>query len=186
MSGDAVLSEARDKMKKSLAALDRELTGIRAGKASAALLEPVKVDYYGTPTPVNQVASIKVPEPRLIVLQPFEKSMVQTVAKAIQSAGLGLNPTDDGTVIRIPIPQLTEERRKDLVKKAKAVGEQAKVSLRQVRREANDHLKKLLSDKELSEDDERRLEGEVQKLTDEHVKKIDDVLKAKEAEILEI
>lgn len=186
MSGDAVLSDAHDKMKKSLGALDRELTGIRAGKASAALLEPVKVDYYGTPTPVNQVASIKVPEPRLIVLQPFEKSMVQTVAKAIQSAGLGLNPTDDGTVIRIPIPQLTEERRKDLVKKAKAVGEQAKVSLRQVRREANDHLKKLLNDKELSEDDERRLEGEVQKMTDEHVKKIDDVLKAKEAEILEI
>jgi ribosome recycling factor len=186
MTGEAVLSEAREKMKKSLGALDRELTGIRAGKASAALLDSVKVDYYGTATPVNQVAAIKVPEPRLIVLQPFEKSMVQAVAKAIQAAGLGLNPTDDGTVVRIPIPQLTEERRKDLVKKAKAVGEHAKVSLRQVRREANDQLKKLQTDKDLSEDDAHRLEGEVQQMTDEHVKKIDDVLKAKENEILEI
>ncbi len=186
MSADSVLKETREKMKKTLSALERELSGLRAGKASASLLDPVQVEYYGSMVPVQQVASINVPEARLIVVQPWEKNMVRAVSKAIQSAGLGLNPTDDGVVVRVPIPPLTEERRKELVKKAKHIGEQSRVALRQLRREANDQVKKAANDKDVSEDEAHRLNDEIQKLTDTNVKDIDEILKAKEAEILEI
>jgi ribosome recycling factor len=173
-------------MVKTVSAMERELASIRAGKASASLLDSVRVDYYGSMVPIQQVASINVPEPRLIVVQPWEKPMVSVVSKAIQAADLGLNPTDDGTVVRVPVPSLTEERRKDLVKKVKHVGEASKVALRQVRRDANDHLKKLQGTKDLSEDDAHRFTDEIQKLTDGFVKKVDDVLHKKEKDILEI
>jgi len=186
MSVKRVLEDMSTKMKKSLEAFERELSSIRAGKASGAMLDSVRVDYYGSVVPLNQVASVNAPEPRLIVVQPWEKGMVQPISKAIQSADLGLNPTDDGTVVRIPIPPLTEERRKELVKKVKQVGEQAKVSIRQVRREANDELKKLETDKEISEDEHHRGNDEVQSLTDDNVKRVDDILEKKEKDILEI
>lgn len=186
MSVDGVLADTKRKMTKGLEALERELSSVRAGKANAAMLDGVRVDYYGSTVPLNQVASINVPEARLLVVQPWEKTMVQPISKAIQSAALGLNPTDDGTVVRIPIPPLTEERRKELVKKVKAIGEQSKVTLRQVRREANDQLKKHEADKEISEDEHRRGNDEVQKITDANVTKIDEILARKESEILEI
>lgn len=179
-------ADAKEKMAKSITALERDLSGLRAGKASASLLDAVRVDYYGSMVPINQVASINVPEPRLIVIQPWERPMVSVVSKAIQVADLGLNPTDDGTVVRIPIPQLTEERRKELVKKVKQVGEAARVAVRQVRREANDLIKKRQQGKEISEDDAHRETDEIQKLTDEFVTQIDDILKKKEQDILEI
>jgi ribosome recycling factor len=186
MDADSISNESKDKMEKALAALVRELGSVRAGKASASMLDNVRVDYYGSMVPVHQVASINVPEPKLLVVQPWERNMVSAISRAIQAASLGLNPTDDGVVVRIPIPSLTEERRKDLVKKVKHIGETSKVALRQVRREANDLVKKLQGEKKLSEDVAHRLNTDIQKLTDDYVKRVDDVLKKKEAEVLEI
>ncbi len=186
MDANGVMGEALTKMTKSLEAMGRELASIRAGRASASLLDSVRVDYYGSMVPLQQVASINVPEPRLIVIQPWEKPMVSVVSKAIMAADLGLNPTDDGTVVRVPVPPLTEERRKDLVKQVKKTGESARVAIRQIRREANDHLKKLENAKDLSEDDCHRHIDEVQKLTDDYIGKLDDALKQKESDILEI
>jgi ribosome recycling factor len=173
-------------MEKVLGDLQHTMSTIRTGRASISLLEPVRVNYYGTPTPLNQVASLHVPEASLIVVQPWDMSQIGAIEKAIRGADLGLNPVNDGKLIRVPIPPLTEERRKELVKHLHTVAEDHRVALRNVRREANEAVKKLLKDKAISEDDDRRAHDEIQKLTDGHVQKLDQAAKAKEKEILEL
>lgn len=173
-------------MDKVIADLQHEMSNIRTGRASVNLLDGVKVDYYGTPTPLNQVATLHVPEPFMITLQPWDTSLIAPIEKAIRNSDLGLNPGNDGKTIRVPIPQLTEERRKDFVRKLHNVAEEHRVSLRNVRRDANEQCKKLLKDKLISEDDERRALEEVQKLTDGYMQKIDSAAKAKEKDILEV
>ena len=175
-----------ERMEATLEHLKRDLAGLRTGRASLALLDNIKVDYYGTQTPLKQVANLAVPESRLITIQPWEPSLIKEIEKAIVNSGLGLTPSDDGKLIRVPIPQLTEERRKDLIKVCKKHGEETKVKLRAVRHEANDELKKQQKDAKISEDDLRRGEAETQKLTDQYVQKIDQTLKKKEEEILEV
>jgi ribosome recycling factor len=162
----------------------RELGGVRTGRASVTLLDSVHVEAYGSMTPLNQVASLSIPEPTLIVAQPFDPSLLGGVEKAIRASNLGLNPTNDGKVVRIPIPALTEERRKELSKLVHKHAEDARNGIRQVRREANDKLKKLLKDHKISEDDERRGLDEVQKMTDAHIAGIDDLQKKKDGELL--
>jgi ribosome recycling factor len=181
-----VESNARSRMDKVLADLQRDMVNIRTGRASVNLLDNVKVDYYGTPTPVNQVATLHVPEPFMITISPWDTSMIGPIEKAIRSADLGLNPSNDGKLIRVPIPQLTEERRKEFVKKLHNVAEDHRIGLRNVRRDANDHLKRLLKDKAISEDDERRALDEIQKLTDANIQKLDQAVKVKEKDILEV
>lgn len=166
--------------------LRRDLAGIRTGRASLSLFDNVSVDYYGTPTPLRQVGTLSVPEPRLITVQPWEVQLIPEIEKAILSSGLGLTPSNDGKLIRIPIPPLTEERRRDLVKMIKKMGEEAKVGVRNIRREVNDELKELLKSKDLSEDAHRKDQEEVQKLTDQQVVKVDELVKKKESEILEV
>ncbi len=183
---DAVLKDTRDRMQKSIQALEEELNTIRTGRASAALFERVKVEYYGNPTPLNQVATISVPEARLVVIQPWDKGIINEIEKAIQKSDLSVNPSNDGKVIRINIPPLTEERRKEYVKVAKNVAEQARVAIRNIRRDGNDELKKAQKAGDISEDDEKRAADEVQKLTDEYVEKVNEAVEAKETEILEI
>jgi ribosome recycling factor len=163
-----------------------EFNTIRTGRASAALLDRVAVDYYGTATPLKQLATINVPEPRMLTIQPFDPSSVKTIEKAIQESDLGLTPSNDGKMIRLPIPQLTEERRKELVKITRQLAEEGRVAVRNVRRDVMHHLKEKVDKGEVGEDDERQAEQRVQKLTDEHVKTIDDLLKHKEAEIMEV
>ena len=180
-----VLSDLKKGMQGSLENLDRELAKRRTGRANVALLDGIKVDYYGTLSPLSQVAAIQVPDPRLITIKPWEKTMVSAIEKAIQQSPLGLNPSSDGELIRLPIPPLTGERRKQLVREVKAVGEDSKVALRNQRRDANDMLKQLEKDKEVSEDDLRRGLTKVQEITDEFVKTVDEVVNAKEMEILE-
>ena len=177
---------AKSRMDKVIADLQHEMSNIRTGRASVNLLDGVKMDYYGTPTPLNQVATLHVPEPFLITLQPWDSSMISHIEKAIRNSDLGLNPGNDGKIIRVPIPQLTEERRKEFVKKLHHVAEEHRVSLRNVRRDANEQSKKLLKDKLISEDDERRALEEIQKLTDGYMKKVDEASKAKEKDILEV
>ncbi len=181
-----VISDAESRMKKSLAAMQEEFDTIRTGRASAALFEKIKVEYYGNPTPLNQVASISIPESRLVVIQPWDKGLLNEIEKAIQKSELSLNPSNDGKVIRINIPPLTEERRKEYVKIAKNMAEQARVAIRNIRRDANDELKKQQKAGDISEDDEKRGEDEIQKLTDSYVEKINQALEEKEKEILEI
>jgi ribosome recycling factor len=166
--------------------LKRELSGLRTGRASTALLDNIKVDYYGNLTPLKQVANVAVPESRLITVQPWEPQLIKEIEKAITAAGLGLNPANDGKIIRIPVPPLSEERRKDLTKLCKKHGEDTKISLRTIRRETNDELKRLQKESKLTEDDLRKHETEIQKLTDQYVQKVDQILKKKEEEILEI
>ncbi len=173
-------------MEKVVSDFQHALSTIRTGRASISILDPVKVDYYGTPTPLNQVATLHVPEPSLITVQPWDVSQIGPIEKAIRSADLGLNPSNDGKLIRVPIPPLTEERRKELVKHLHKVAEEHRVGVRNVRRDANESLKKLLKDKAISEDDERRALDEVQKLTDSFLQKIDQTAKAKEKEVLEL
>jgi ribosome recycling factor len=173
-------------MNKSIDNLHRELAGIRTGKANPQLLDTIKVNYYGQMVPIKQVASIAVPEARLITVQPWEKTLVPEVEKAIQSSELGLNPQSDGTLIRLPIPALTEERRKDLVKVVKRFGEETRVSVRNIRRDANERFKKLEHGHDISEDQMHTKQEEIQKLTDEYIKKVDEVVAAKEKEIMEI
>lgn len=163
-----------------------ELTKIRTGKASPALLDTVKVDYYGSLVPLKQVAGINTPEPRLITIQPWEKNLIGEIEKAILKSDLGLNPANDGTVIRLPIPQLTEERRKDLVRLCHKFGEEGKIAIRNIRRDSNDKLKKLEKDHEISEDQYHTAVDEVQKTTDAYTKQVDEILKKKEEEILEV
>jgi len=173
-------------MEKVLADLQHDMSNIRTGRASVNLMDNVRVDYYGTPTPINQVATLHVPEPFLITIQPWDTSQISHIERAIRQADLGLNPGNDGKIIRVPIPALTEERRKEFVKKLHGVAEEHRVGLRNIRREANEAIKKLVKDKLISEDDDRRGHEEVQKMTDAHIGKIDAASKAKEKEILEI
>lgn len=183
---EAVLKDAKGKMQKSFESLERELASIRTGYAKASMLDRVTVDYYGAPTPINQLAGIAVPEARMLTVTPYDKGSVDGVLKAIQQANLGVNPTSDGTMIRITVPQLTEERRKEFVKDARKEGESAKVAIRNVRREANDELKRMEKNSEISEDELRGYNDDVQKLTDEYIAKIDTACDNKEKDILEV
>jgi ribosome recycling factor len=183
---EAVLDQASENMTKALGALDRNFGRVRTGRASLTLLDGVRVDYYGTPTPINQVATLSIPEPRLIVVQPWETNLLGAIEKAIFSCDMDLNPSSDGKIVRIPIPKLSEERRKDLVKMVKSMTEDARVAVRNVRREANSLLEKLEKDKVVSEDALRGLKDDVQKLTDGFIKKADEAQVVKEAEILEV
>jgi len=180
------LKEAEEKMEKAIAALKRELTTVRAGRATPALLDRVTIEYYGAPTPVNQVASITSPEPRMLVIQPWDKSSLSLIEKAILKSDLGLTPTNDGTVIRIVIPPLTQERRVELTKMVKKYGEEAKVAIRNVRREANDALKKMEKDGTITEDEMKRFQDKVQKSTDKYVNQVDKIVAEKDKEILEV
>ncbi|WP_020059159.1 ribosome recycling factor [Bacillus sp. 123MFChir2] len=181
-----VMNNAKEKMEKAVAAYSRELSTVRAGRASASVLDKVQVDYYGAPTPVVQLANITVPEARLLVIQPYDKTSIGDIEKAILKADLGLNPSNDGTVIRIAFPALTEERRRELVKVVKKYSEDAKVAVRNVRRDANDDLKKLEKNGDITEDDLRGYTEDIQKETDKYIVKVDEVTKNKEKEIMEV
>ena len=176
----------KEKVQKSIVNFIDQLKKIRTGRASGSVLDSVMVNYYGTPTPISQVGSITIPEARMIVVHPWDKSMIIEIEKAIQKAGLGFNPTSDGNVIRIVIPALTEDTRKQIVKDAKNIAEHAKITIRNLRRDANDHLKKTLKNHEIAEDQERDGLDDIQKLTDDFIKEIDTILEKKEKEILEI
>jgi ribosome recycling factor len=178
--------KAIEKMEGQLEHLRHEFTGLRTGRASVALLDQVKVDYYGTPTPLKQVATLATPESRLITVQPFERNLMKDIEKAILASGLGLTPTNDGKLIRLPIPPLTEERRKDIVKVAKRLAEEVRVHIRNIRRDALEEIKKAQKESALTEDDAKKAHDDVQKLTDGYMTKVDEVLKKKEAEITEI
>lgn len=180
------LPEAIDHMNKAIGALSHEFSTVRTGRASGSLLEKITVEYYGSPTPLLQIASVSVPEPQMLVISPYDKNAIGGIEKAILASDLGLNPANDGQVIRLPFPPLTEERRKDLVKLCKHYAEESRVAVRNIRRDVNDHLKKQEKDAEISQDDLRRLEAEVQKATDAHIKDIDELLKRKEQEIMEV
>lgn len=182
----AIKQKASERMETQLEHLKRELAGLRTGRASLALLDGIKVDYFGTPTPLKQVANLGVPESRLMTIQPWEPNLLKDIEKAILASELGLTPSNDGKLIRISIPPLTEERRRDLSKICKKHGEETKVHIRNIRRDGNEELKDLLKDSKISEDDLRRSEAEMQKLTDQYVQKVDQILKKKEEEILEI
>lgn len=181
-----IMADAEDKMKKSIEFLTKDLATLRAGRANPAMVDKMMVDYYGEPTPLNQLANITVPEARLLVIQPWDKSSIPNIEKAILKSDLGVNPTNDGNVIRIAIPQLTEERRKDLVKVVKKKGEEGKVAIRNIRREANDMLKSSEKEKLISEDEGKKGMDSIQKVTDKYIKDIDLILQAKEKDILEV
>jgi len=181
-----VEAHAKTRMDKALTDMQHDIAAIRTGRASVSIFDTLRVDYYGTPTPLNQVANLHVPEPSLITIQPWDVSQIAAIEKAIRTSDLGLNPGNDGKIIRVPIPALTEERRKDIVKRLHGIAEDHRVALRNIRRDANEHLKKLLKDKAISEDEERRALDGVQKMTDAQIGKIDVASKAKEKEILEI
>lgn len=183
---EKVLKEAEKSMKKAVDSLQKELAKIRTGRASAAILDDVRVEYYGMDCPLNQVGAINVPEARMLTVTPWEKQMIPAVEKAIQKADLGLNPNSDGEMVRIQIPPLTEERRKEMAKLLKKYGEECKVSIRGARREANDTLKKQVKEKELSEDEEKKLEKQVQQLTDKYVQEADQLVEKKEKEVMEL
>lgn len=183
---DAIFKEAKDKMHKAAENLQRNLGQIRAGRANASLLDRVQVTYYGVPTPLNQMASITIPEARVLMITPFDKSMVQEVEKALLASDLGITPTSDGNVIRLVIPQLTEERRKELAKEVKKEAEQAKVAIRNIRRDAIDEYKKQQKNSEITEDDLRSAEKDIQDLTDKSIKELDKIAGDKEKELLEV
>lgn len=181
-----LIADAQKRMDASLETVRRELTAMRTGRASISMLDGLRVDYYGTPTPLNQIGTLSIPDPTLITIQPWDASILQAVEKALRQSDLDLNPQNDGKVIRVPIPQLNEERRKVFVKHAHKHAEEGRVAVRNVRRDTNEHLKKLLKDHDISEDDEKQALAEVQKLTDSHIAKIDETLKKKEAEVMEV
>ena len=183
---DEIFEDLKDRMGKSMESLKREYSRLRTGRASISLLDGIRVSYYDTPTPLNQMASLAVPEPRLIVIQPWDKTAIEDIEKAILKSELGLTPMNDGKVIRISIPPLTEERRKELVKVARKMSEENKVSIRNIRRDANEMLKDLKKEKEITEDDLFRSQEEVQKATDQFISQVDELCAAKEKEILEI
>src|ERR687888_1355937 len=183
---EELLQDAKRRMDKSVESTRHELNSIRTGRASPALLDRIQIDYYGQLTPLNQMAQIGAPEPRLLTIQPYDPSQIRAIEKAIQESDLGLTPSNDGKVIRLPIPQLTEERRKELVKIVRGLAEDGRVAVRNVRRDVIHHLKELVDKGEVGKDEEHRAEERVQKLTDEHTKKIDELLQRKEAEILEV
>jgi ribosome recycling factor len=186
MTIDELVQDATRRMDKSVESAQHEFNTLRTGRASAALLDRVQIDYYGTRTPLKQLATINAPEPRLLTVQPFDPSSLSTIERTIQESDLGLTPSNDGKIIRLPIPQLTEERRKELVKVARHMAEEGRVAVRNVRRDVMHHLKELVDNGEVGSDEEHRAEERVQKLTDEHTHKIDDLLKRKEEEILEV
>ncbi len=179
-------THAKTRMDKVLSDLQHEMAGVRTGRASIGLLDNVRADYYGTPTPLNQLATLHVPEPTLITVQPWDVSQIGAIEKSIRAADLGLNPSNDGKIIRVPVPAHTEERRKELVKKLHHIAEDHRVALRNIRRDANEHVKKLAKDKVISEDEDRRAHDEIQKLTDGYIQKLDQASKTKEKEIMEL
>lgn len=181
-----VMAEAKERMQNAVEAARRDFAGIRSGRASASLLDRISVEYYGTVTPLNQLASISVPEARLIIVQPWDKTQLQAVEKAISQSDLGLTPTSDGAVIRIAVPPLTEERRKELVRVVRKEAEERRVVIRNIRRDANDTIKELEKEKELSTDESRRAQESIQELTDKHINEVDALLESKEKEILEV
>jgi ribosome recycling factor len=183
---DDLIQDATRRMDASVEHTQQEFNTVRTGRASAALLDRIQVDYYGQPTPLKQLATINVPEPRLLTVQPFDPGSLKGIEKAIMESDLGLQPSNDGKIIRLPIPQLTEERRKELVKLVRGIAEEGRVAVRNVRRDVIHHLKVLVDNGDVGSDEERRAEERAQKLTDEHVHKIDELLKRKEAEILEV
>ncbi len=183
---DEIFFEAESSMQSTVDHFSAEMAKVRTGRASSHLLDGVKVEYYGAPTPLAQIASVSVPDARMILVQPFEKSSLAAIERAIMSADLGLNPNNDGSVIRVPVPLLTEERRKEYVKTCGKIAEDSRISVRNTRRDANDGLKKLEKAKEISEDDRKGGEEEVQKLTNKYIKKIDEILEAKQKEIMEV
>ena len=186
MSVAEIRTNHENKMKKALEALRREYSSLRAGRATPALLDKVNVDYYGTPTPVNQVANVSVPEARMITIQPWEKTMLGAIEKAILKSDLGLTPNSDGTIIRLNIPQLTKERRTELAKTIGKKAEDARVAVRNIRRDANDAIKKLEKEKVATEDDSKKAQEDMQKVTDKYIKEIDNTMAAKEKEIMEV
>lgn len=186
MEAKELLNDAKRRMDKAVETLSHELVKIRTGRATPALLDGIKVDYYGQRVPLNQAATVTTPEPRLIVVQPWEKNMLSEIEREILKADLGLNPNNDGILIRVPIPQLSEERRRDLVKLVHKFAEETRVAVRNVRRDVNEHLKKLEKNHDISEDELKTYLDEVQKRTDEHIKKIDEVMAYKEKEVLEV
>ena len=183
---DERISVYEDKMVKSINALDEELGSIRAGRANPHVLDKIRVDYYGTPSPLQQVANVSVPEPRMLQIQPWEPSLVKEIEKAINMSDLGINPTNDGKVIRLVFPELTEERRKDLTKEVKKHGENAKVAIRNIRRDANDAFKKLAKSDDVSEDEIKDLEDQIQKLTDKYVAQVDKAVDVKSNELMTV
>jgi ribosome recycling factor len=186
MTAETTLKEAGHKMERAVEVTREEFAGVRTGRATPAILNRVTVDYYGTPTPMNQLASFSVPEPRLLVIQPYDRNAMAAMEKAIMQSDLGLSPSNDGQVIRLAFPQLTEERRKELIKVVHGRAEDGKVAVRNVRRHAKEELERLKKDGEISEDDLNRAEKELQKLTDQHVARIDELLSHKEQELLEV
>jgi ribosome recycling factor len=183
---EELIQDATRRMDRSIEAAREHFNTVRTGRASTALLDRIQVDYYGQPTPLKQLATVNAPDPRTLTVQPFDPSSVKAVERAIQESDLGLTPSNDGKLIRLPIPQLTEERRKELVKVVRHYAEEGRVSVRNVRRDVMGHLKELVDDGQVGSDEEHRAEERVQKLTDDHVKKIDELLKGKEAEIMEV
>ena len=183
---DEVMNNAKDKMQKSCAAYERDMMGLRAGRANPQLLDRIMVDYYGTMTPINQIGNISSPEPRLLVIAPWEVKMIPQVEKAIQKSDLGLNPSNDGKIIRLVFPELNEERRKDLTKVASKGAEEAKVAIRNIRRDAIEQIKKMKKNSEITEDDQRDAEEKMQKLTDQAIKDVDAIYARKEKEIMEV
>ncbi len=181
-----VLDNAKEKMKKTCNVYEREMQGVRAGRANPQLLDRILVDYYGTPTPINQVGNISSPEPRLLVISPWEPKMISPIEKAIQKSDLGLNPSNDGKIIRLVFPELNEERRRDLTKLASRSAEEAKVAVRSIRRDAIEQIKKMKKNSEITEDDQHEAEEEMQKITDKAIKDVDAIYAAKEKEIMEV
>ncbi len=181
-----VEASLKARMEKALSDLQHAMSSIRTGRASLAILDHIRVDYYGTPTPLNQVANLHVPEPQLITIQPWDVSQIGVIEKAIRSSDLGLNPANDGKIIRLPIPPLTEERRKEMVKRLHNVAEDHRVAIRNIRRDGNEAVKKLLKDKKVTEDEDKRAHDEIQKMTDTYMQKLDQAAKSKEKEIIEI
>jgi ribosome recycling factor len=180
------LGDATQRMDKSVEATHEHFNSVRTGRASAALLDRIQIDYYGTPTPLKNLATISTPEPRMLTIQPFDPSAIKQIEKAVLESDLGLTPSSDGKLVRLPIPQLTEERRKELVRLVRQMSEEGRVAVRNVRHDAIKHLVELVKNGDVGDDDERAAETRVQKLTDEHIAKIDDLLKRKEAEIMEV
>jgi ribosome recycling factor len=180
------VAQIRKRMERAIDDIRKELTSIRTGRASISILDNIQVDYYGTPTPINQVAQLGTPDPTLVTVQPYDVSLVGPIEKSIRASDLGLNPSNDGRLIRIPIPPLTEERRKQLAKHVHKVLEEHRTAVRNIRRDGNEHLKKMLKDKTISEDDEKHALAEIQKLTDDYIHKLEEVAKKKEQEILTV
>jgi ribosome recycling factor len=183
---DKIYTETEDKMRKAIEAISRELSGVRTGKASPKLLDAIKVDYYGTPTPLKQVSSINAPDAKQLLVQPWEKQLIPEIIKAIQKADLGLNPIAEAAVVRVPIPALNEDRRRDMVKLVKKIGEDGKIAIRNIRRDANDKLKHAEESKKITEDELEKGEKQVQELTNKSISHIDDIVKAKEQEVMEV